>query len=245
MGQHGEYRTLVIRTAILMTLALAAMPAQACRLALVLAVDVSNSVDQTEDQLQRNGLANALIAEDVQAAFFISDDPVSLLVFEWSGRHHQKVLYDWHDIHSPIDLIDAAEAIQTSTRGQNDFPTAMGYALGYAATRLREKPECLSKTIDMAGDGKNNDGFGPAEAYAAFEFDNVTVNGLVVDASILETRQELVTFFEDEVIRGSASFIEVADGFEDYEDTMRRKLIRELLSQMIGNAGQPAHPPRG
>jgi hypothetical protein len=245
MGQHGEYRTLVIRATFAIMLALAALPAQACRLALVLAIDVSNSVDQTEDQLQRSGLANALIAEDVQAAFFISEDPVSLLVFEWSGRRKQKILYDWHDIRSPIDLIDASETIQNSTRGQNDFPTAMGYALGYAATRLREKPECLAKTIDVAGDGKSNDGFGPAEAYAAFEFDNVTVNGLVVDASILETRQDLVTFFEDEVIRGPASFVEVADGFEDYEDTMRRKLIRELLSQMVGDASQTTHPPHG
>jgi len=229
----------------MITLALAAMPAQACRLALVLAMDVSNSVDEAEDQLQRTGLANALVSQDVQTAFLVSSSPVSLLVYEWSGRHHQNVLLDWRDIRSPLDLVDAAEAIQTSHRGQENFPTAMGYALGYAATRLREKPECFAKTIDIAGDGKNNDGFGPAEAYAAFEFDNVTVNGLVVDASILETRQDLVTFFEDEVIRGPASFVEVADGFEDYETTMRRKLIRELLSQMLGDSGQVTSTPQG
>ena len=246
MDKHGKHRALVIRLPLFaLMLALAAVPAQACRLALVLAIDVSNSVDQDEDQLQRRGLANALIAEDVQDAFFISDEPVSLLVFEWSGRHHQKVLFEWREIHTPADLTDAAEAISISTRGQRDFPTAMGYALGYAATRLREKPECFAKTIDVAGDGKNNDGFGPAEAYNAFAFENVTVNGLVVDASILETRQDLVTFFETEVIRGPASFIEVADGFADYESTMRRKLIRELLSQMIGDAADGAPVPKG
>ena len=226
-------------------LALAAVPAQACRLALVLAIDVSNSVDQQEDQLQRSGLANALIAEDVQAAFFVSDEPVSLLVFEWSGRYHQKVLFEWQEMRTPSDLTQAAGQILNSTRGQRDFPTAMGYALGYAANRLREKPNCFAKTIDVAGDGKNNDGFGPAEAYDAFEFDNVTVNGLVVDASILETREDLITFFQDEVIRGPASFIEVADGFEDYQDTMRRKLIRELLSQMIGDASDENATPKG
>lgn len=236
---------MVIRAILTLFLALLAIPAQACRLALVLAIDVSNSVDQEEDQLQRSGLANALISQDVQSAFFVSDEPVSLLVFEWSGRHHQKVLFDWRDIRSALDLTDAAEAILNSTRGQRDFPTAMGYALGYAATRLREKPECFAKTIDVAGDGKNNDGFGPAEAYNAFTFENVTVNGLVVDASILETREDLVQFFTDEVIRGPASFVEVADGFEDYEDTMRRKLIRELLSQMIGDATTLSPPPRG
>lgn len=228
-----------------LALALAAMPAQACRLALVLAIDVSNSVDETEDRLQRNGLANALISEDVQAAFLISPDPVSLLVYEWSGRHHQKVLWDWSEITSAADLLVASKAISQSTRGQRDFPTAMGYALGYAANRLREKPGCLAKTIDVAGDGKNNDGFGPAEAYAAFPFENVTVNGLVVDASILETRQDLITFFENELIRGPFAFVEVADGFESYEEAMRRKLIRELLSQMVGNASDDIPAPRG
>jgi len=235
----------VIRAAICAAFLVAALPAQACRLALVLAIDVSNSVDDTEDRLQRSGLANALIADDVQAAFFVSDAPVSLLVFEWSGKYHQKVLLEWRDMRTPSDLRDASEIIRSSMRGQRDFPTAMGYALGYAANRLRERPDCFAKTIDVAGDGKNNDGFGPLDAYNAFPFENVTVNGLVVDASILETRDDLVTFYRDDVIRGPASFVEVADGFEDYEDTMRRKLIRELTSQMIGAAPTAAATPKG
>lgn len=221
------------------------MPAQACRLALVLAIDVSTSVDSKEDALQRQGLANALRAPDVQDAFLISSDPVSLLVFEWSGRYHQKVLINWQDIRTASDLQDAANQIAGSIRGQSEFPTAMGYALGYAATRLREKPDCVAKTIDVAGDGINNEGFGPAEAYNAFAFENVTVNGLVVDASLLETRAELITFFTQNVIRGAGSFVEVANGFDDYEDTMRRKLIRELLAQMIGAADNFADAPKG
>ncbi len=225
--------------------ALTALPAEACRLALVLAIDVSNSVDAEEDKLQRAGLANALLAQDVQDAFLISPDPVSLLVFEWSGRHHQKVLLDWRDMRSAEDLFLAADQIARSTRGQRDFPTAMGYALGYAATRLREKPECFAKTIDVAGDGANNDGFGPTEAYNAFDFDNVTVNGLVVDASILETREQLLAFFEGEVIRGPGSFVEIASGFEDYQETMQRKLLRELLAQMLGDAEIDIASPKG
>lgn len=245
MGEHGKHRTLVRRAAFCLILAWAAMPAQACRLALVLAVDVSNSVDETEDQLQRRGLANALLDPDVQDAFFVTDDPVALFVFEWSGRHHQKVLVNWRDVKTELDLIDVSARIANSVRGQRDFPTAMGYALGYAANRLRERPDCFARTIDVAGDGKSNDGFGPAEAYNAFPFANVTVNGLVVDASILETRDDLVAFFTGEVIRGPSAFIEVANGFDDYEDAMRRKLIRELLSQMIGDADKAESPPKG
>lgn len=212
------------------------MPAGACRLALVLAMDVSNSVDIDEDILQRQGIASALVAPEVQAAFFASPDPVALLVFEWSGRHHQHLMVDWTTITHPNDLARVAGIIATSERQHRDFPTALGHALGYAATRLNERQDCLMQTIDVAGDGRNNDGFGPAEAYAAFPFDGVTVNGLVVDASILETRDALVSFFETEVIRGPSAFVEIANGFDDYEETMRRKLVRELLPQMIGEA---------
>jgi len=213
---------------------IAALPAHACRLALVLAMDVSNSVDAAEDQLQRQGLARALLAPDVQAAFFVSPEPVALLVFEWSGRHHQSTLQEWIDIRTEDDLIAVSEKIATSRRAHRDFPTAMGYALGYAATRLSERPDCSARTIDVAGDGTNNDGFAPGEAYAAFDFDAVTVNGLVVDASILENRDQLIAFFRGEVLRGPGAFLEVANGFEDYEDTMKRKLIRELLAQVVG-----------
>lgn len=67
MGQHAKHRSLVKLTAL--AIGLWAAPAQACRLALVLAMDVSSSVDAAEDQLQRAGLAAALIDPDVQAAF--------------------------------------------------------------------------------------------------------------------------------------------------------------------------------
>lgn len=209
-------------------------PACACRLALVLAMDVSSSVDATEDALQRGGLAAALLAPDVQDAFFASPDPVALTVFEWSGRYNQDDLTDWVLIQTPADLLRVAETIANSTRSYDDFPTAMGHALGHAAVRLENGPDCLFQTIDIAGDGVNNHGFGPANAYRAFTFANVTVNGLVVNAAEFEAETELINFYRDEVIRGPGAFIEIANGFEDYESAMRRKLIRELSAQVIG-----------
>ena len=75
-------------------LALLASPVQAatCRLALALAMDISTSVDAIEDTLQRQGLAAALIAPEVQEAFFSSPLPVALAVYEWSGRDVQRVI---------------------------------------------------------------------------------------------------------------------------------------------------------
>lgn len=224
----------MVKAATVSIACLVAAPADACRLALVLAMDVSSSVDATEDALQRGGLAAALVAPDVQEAFFISPDPVALTVFEWSGRYNQEDLTDWVLIRTPADLFRVADIIASSTRSHNDFPTAMGHALGHAAVRLENGPDCLFQTVDIAGDGVNNHGFGPTEAYRAFPFENVTVNGLVVNAAEFEAETELISFYHDEVIRGPGAFVEVANGFEDFENAMRRKLIRELSAQVIG-----------
>lgn len=214
---------------------IAPQAASACRLALVLAIDVSSSVDAAEDALQRGGLARALVDPDVQDAFFLSPDPVALMVYEWSGRYNQVKLLDWTLIKDQSDLARASAAIKTSPRSHNDFPTALGYSLGYAATELQSAPDCLFHTIDMSGDGINNDGFGPAEAFDAFPLDDVTVNGLVVNAAEFTSEVDLITFYETEVIRGPGSFVEIAQGFEDYARAIRRKLIRELSAQVIGS----------
>jgi hypothetical protein len=219
-----------------LTAALFCVPqfAYACRLALILAIDVSSSVDADEDALQRSGLASALLEPDVQAAFFASPDPVALTVFEWSGRYNQVSLAPWTTIETPAHLTTLAQAIAISKRSHNDFPTALGFALGHAAGLLTQGPECLFRTIDIAGDGVNNEGFGAKEAYSAFPFDDITVNGLVVNAADFEGEVNLVPYFRNEVIHGPGAFIEIANSFDDYANAMRRKLIRELGVRMLG-----------
>ncbi len=208
--------------------------AAACRLALVLAMDVSSSVDATEDTLQRKGMASALISDDVARAFFLSDLPVALAVYEWSGRYNQELILDWRIIDSQEALLQAAETVAASRRSHNEFPTAMGYGLGYGAGLLARAPQCLSKKLDMAGDGQNNEGFGPQLAYRNFAFDDVTVNGLVVNAADYEAEVGLIAFYEGKVLHGPGAFLIVANGFEDYERAMRIKLERELTPPAIG-----------
>jgi len=206
-------------------------PAEACRLALVLAMDVSSSVDETEDRLQRNGLAAALLSAPVQDAFFVSSDPVSLLVYEWSGRSHQAEVVPWTTIATPSDLERVSAQISSSTRAVRGRQTGLGHALAYGAMRLKDGPTCLFQTIDVSGDGPNNDGFGPRGAYATFPFEGVTVNGLAIQTD--ET--DAASYYAQNVTRGPLSFMEIADGFEDFENTMTRKLVRELSAQIIGS----------
>ncbi|MEO0402022.1 MAG: DUF1194 domain-containing protein [Pseudomonadota bacterium] len=224
----------MVNWAVCLAACCAASPAAACRLALLLALDVSSSVDADEDRLQRGGLVAALTAPEVRAAFFANDAPVAIAVYEWSGRYNQEVVLDWTLIDSPAALLDAAETVAASERSHNEFPTAMGYALGYGAEMLARAPRCLYQTIDMAGDGQNNEGFGPLLAYREFNFAEVTVNGLVVNAAEFTSETMLIEFYKREVLRGPGAFLEVAQGFEDYERAMRRKLERELTPPVIG-----------
>ncbi|MEL7164135.1 MAG: DUF1194 domain-containing protein [Pseudomonadota bacterium] len=226
----------MIRAALLAAALVAvwAVPAQACRLALLLALDVSSSVDADEDRLQRGGTASALISPQVQAAFFALEDPVALAVYEWSGRYNQEVLLDWVMIDSPAALVAAAEVIARSRRSHNEFPTAMGYAIGFASEMFRRAPACLTRTLDIAGDGQNNEGFGPEAAYREFPLDGVVVNGLAVNAADFEAETQLVPFYLREVIRGPGAFLEIAQGFDDYERALRRKLERELQPSLFG-----------
>lgn len=235
MGEYGKYRPLV-RVALLLFCLFAASSASACRLALILALDVSSSVDEDEDSLQRRGLAQALLAPDVEAAFFASPAPVKLAVFEWSGRYNQAEILPWTTIRTKAELIGAAARIGASTRVETEFPTALGYALGHGSTLFRDVPECLFKTIDVSGDGENNDGFGPKDAYAAFAFDGITVNGLAIDTTGTGDGSPLVQYYSNEVLHGPGAFVEIADGFADYANAMERKLLRELQAIVLSAA---------
>lgn len=220
--------------AVALVCALPAVAVAECRLALVLALDVSSSVDPREDTLQRGGVVAALTSPEVQAAFFAADQHVALAIYEWSGRYQHQLILDWTLINSPGALVRAAETVANSTRSHTEFPTAMGFALGYGARLLERAPPCLHKTLDMAGDGQNNDGFGPQSAYKEFPFADVTVNGLVVNAADFEGEVGLLAFYQAEVLHGPGAFMVVANGFEDYERAMRRKLERELSPPSIG-----------
>ena len=213
-----------------------------CRLALLLALDVSSSVDPTEDALQRGGVVAALTAPEVVAAFFAVDQPVALAVYEWSGRYQQDLLLNWTIIDSQQALVEAAETIAATTRGHSDYPTAMGYALGHGARLFETAPPCARKTLDMAGDGQNNEGFGPQEAYRAFPFEDITVNGLVVNAADFEGELGLIAFYRAEVLHGPGAFLEIANGFADYERAMRRKLEREVMPAVVGVRPLPKEP---
>lgn len=224
-------------------LAPVAAAAQGCSLALVLALDVSASVDAREYALQTGGLAAALRAPVVANGILATlAEPVAIAAFEWSGDGEQALVLGWTVLDSPERLAQAAARIETQRRVVPPGPTAIGSAIGFAGGLLARGPRCARRVIDISGDGQSN--AGPAPQAAAERLGDVTINALVVGGDLIMDHAPYIPgdgvlsgWFARHVIRGPGAFVEVADGYEDFEAAMRRKLIRELGLMIVGTAG--------
>lgn len=200
-----------------------------CRLALLLALDVSSSVDESEHRLQQTGVASALNDPDIRRAL-LAGPPVALAAYEWSGRHQNAVVLNWLMITDNTAIDRAIAAILSAPRSETRYPTAMGFALGYGATMMRQAPDCARRVIDLSGDGITNDGFGPELAYQHFPFAGITVNGLAV----LGADRQVQDYFEDVVRHGDGAFVETSQGYAGFRKAMTRKLFREISDMIIG-----------
>ncbi len=223
--------------------------AEPCRLALVLALDVSGSVDEVEYAQQLNGLSYALNNTEVRATILKDPEtPVHLAVFEWSSQNHQFLIQPWTILDSQNAIDAAIDRIRSYRKKRAGLKTALSTALMFAGELLEGKKDCWQKTVDVSGDGKNNIGPPPKRVYELNIFTNVTVNALVVghpkpekkgDVGEWLTQNELQRYFEREVIHGSAAFAMIANGYEDYAQAMKRKLIRETTLPVFGHSGYP------
>jgi hypothetical protein len=234
----------------LIALAWLTLPAQsACRQALLLGIDVSGSVDAREYRQQMRGLAGALLSPEVSQTFLLSPQaPVSLAVYEWSATTYQRIVQPWRTITSIADLEAVALRLRSETRRAGRGATAIGVSMDYAAWMFANGPECWKRTLDLSGDGKNNDGPFPEHVRLRPEFSDVTINGLVIGSDVSRGRDErqmevmeLSAYFRRRVIHGPGAFIEVALGFADYQRAMERKLLRELEGLVIGGLSPALH----
>lgn len=227
MGQHGQYGALVA--------ALLAGPAGAeCRLALALGFDVSRSVDAADYRIMQAGLAAALRAPAVQRAALAPPDHVALAVYEWSGQGQQVLIQPWTEIGSAADLEVLAQAVEAHVRPEKLWPTGLGAALVYGRELLDDAPPCAAHTLDIAGDGQNNDGISPARAYEKYDFSGITVNGLPIGGH----ESDISLYYQSQVMRGPGAFVEPAKTQEDFPDAIRKKLEKELAPRLMGATDQ-------
>ncbi|MFK7746646.1 MAG: DUF1194 domain-containing protein [Roseobacter sp.] len=209
-------------------------------IALVLAVDVSSSIDASERRFQREAYADALSDPRVaQMALGGRAGRIAIAYMEWSGRRYQRVHLPIRVMSTPEQMAEFAQDILHIQDGQNDpmfvQPTAVGNALLAAETAMSELPfPAGDYVIDISGDGVRNDGFAVLSARDHLLSMGLTVNGLPIEVSANPPRYDegspdrVSNFYEDCVIGGPGSFHLVARGFGDVRETLIMKLMLEM-----------------
>jgi hypothetical protein len=204
---------------------------------LVLAVDVSFSMDPDEQELQREGYVQALTSREfMQALRQGTHGRIALTYFEWAGENDQKIVVPWRLIEGPesADAVAAEiarapyrRAARTSISGALLFARPLFDGSGYRGLR---------RVVDVSGDGVNNHGTLVTLARYDLLAQGVTINGLPImlkrpNFSTLDIEQ-LDVYYEDCVIGGPGSFVIPIKNREQFKEATRTKLILEVA----GNA---------
>jgi hypothetical protein len=211
-------------------------------LELVLAVDVSRSIDDDEFKLQREGYAQAFMHPSVLGA--IQSNPhkqIAVTLIEWAGSDFQKVIVPWTVVSDQESGALLAEAILreprsffgwTSISGGIDFSARLFGQQGLKGTR---------RVIDVSGDGVNNSGRPSSEARDDAVAAGITINGLVImndkpsPGFFRMPQPPLDQFYREHVIGGPGAFMIAIDDFNTFAYAIVNKLIKEI-------AGDPGGP---
>ena len=223
----------------------AAAPAragEAVDAAIVLAADVSRSIDDDEFALQRRGYAAAIVSDKLMEA--IHSGPhgaIALAYVEWAGDGEQAIVVDWTVLRNSSDAAKFAAALTTPPRSFLGR-TAIGSALDFAMGLFAEGGIATDrKVIDVSGDGTSNQGRAPGDARDAAVKAGAVVNGLSIfnrraaatgGYLALHTNPPggLAQYYRDNVIGGLGAFVLPIDDFDKFGDAMIRKLTAEIAS---------------
>lgn len=203
---------------------------------LVLAVDVSYSMDPEEQQLQREGYIAALTSHEfMQALRQGMHGRVAITYVEWAGMHHQQIIVPWRLIDGPESADGFAADIQrarytrasrTSISGALLFSTPLFDGSGFRGVR---------RVIDVSGDGVNNNG--PLVDVTRDEViaKGITINGLPIMIKRPTTAtmdiEELDIYFEDCVIGGPGAFVIPIKARDQFKEAIRTKLVLEIAGR--------------
>ncbi len=231
-------RRLIVGLSVLVSLIAApAARAEEVDLLLILAADVSRSVDDVEFEIQRNGYAQAFTDRDVLSAIRNGiRGKIAVAYVEWSGEWAQQVLVDWTVIGDAASGKAFGAAIAAAPRPFRDR-TALGVAISFAAAHMAKAPHrAPRRVIDISGDGTNTNGRAPAGARDEAVAAGITINGLVILSAEpmpwnpyhTHPPEGLEEYFRQNVIGGKQAFTEVVATFKDFSRAIRHKLIREI-----------------
>jgi hypothetical protein len=214
-----------------------AMGATAVDVELVLAVDVSYSMDPEEQALQREGYMAAITSRDfMQALRQGMHGKVAMIYFEWAGVHHRQIVVPWRLIDGP-ESADAFAADIGRARYTRASRTSIAGALEFGAMLFDTSgARGLRRVIDVSGDGVNNNG--PLVTVARDEVlaKGITVNGLPImlkrpNPSTMDI-DNLDVYFEDCVIGGPGAFVIPIRERNQFREAIKTKLVLEIAGRM-------------
>ena len=206
-------------------------------LLLVLAADVSRSVDERKFNLQRDGYAAAIShPRVVRAMTGGTSGRIALCFLEWASDNEQAVILDWTPIASEAEARAVSQRIREAPRsfmGRTSISAAIDYSMAVLARSPFASPR---RVIDVSGDGTNNAGRPVTLARDAAVAQGVTINGLVILSDIplptnpLHTHPPggLTAYYENNVIGGPGAFVVEAESFEAFGQLLVSKLVKEI-----------------
>ncbi len=209
-------------------------------LELVLAVDVSRSIDADEFDLQRQGYARAITNQSVLNAIQTGAiGSIAVTYVEWSGADQQKTVVDWTLVRDAQTAQDFAAAILGAPRSFAAYTSISG-AIDFAVKLFdANRFEGSRQVIDISGDGSNNSGRPVWLARDAALEVGITINGLAIinDRPNPFSRPEpkLDDYYRENVIGGAGAFVIVAEDFQSFSSAILSKLIKEIAAA----PGQP------
>jgi hypothetical protein len=202
---------------------------------LVIAVDVSYSMDLDELAIQREGYAQAIVSKDfLQALRAGPGGNVAVTYFEWSMSGDEKIIIPWRVIDGP-ESADAVAAEIMKTPVRRGSSTSISGAINFAVQLFEENPyRGLRRVIDISGDGPNNDGAPVTGARDAALAKGIIINGLpimVKEPSSMIDIENLDLYYEDCVIGGPGAFIMAIKDREKFQEAIRTKLVLEVAGR--------------
>ncbi len=224
---------------------IAATPARAgddVDLLLVLAADVSRSIDATKFQLQRDGYAAAIsdprVMETIKSGRL---GRIGLTFVEWSGIGAQHVVIDWTKIGDDAGAKEFGDRLLEAPRSFADRTSISG-AVEFAMDRFSHAPfKATRRVIDVSGDGTNNAGRDVSSARDEAVAQGITINGLVIlsenpmswNPDHTNPPGGLDNYYRSNVIGGPGAFVMVAKDFNSFGQALIGKLIAEVAENRL------------
>ncbi len=234
----GVLRILAVLAAVIAALCVpaAAAPVEV-DLKLVLAVDVSFSMDTGEQAVQRQGYVEALRHPQVIAAIASGVlGRIAVTYVEWGGSDSQVVRVPWTVIDGKASAEKLAELLNAASY-ENLHRTSISAALLFAATSL-DTPDFAAprRVIDISGDGPNNQGLPVTAVRDAVVAEGVIINGLPIMTNPLNFDgffdiPNVDEYYEDCVIGGTGAFIIPITDTKQFAEAIRRKLVLEISAR--------------